>query len=989
MSAVKQILSALWQARQARRAPRLDLKAALQREFYRRDLAQLVRVEFLERYEKADDAGRRWVTIGAHDHEGGTPVQIDGQGNIVKGPAALKGKPADNPEGPAKPESQEVNDTTTFDESAATSSLNRTGKAEHAGHTAEIVEHPEGKAWGYSAKVTGPDGQSQQLHESGRSTTWREAQAKALGALRGATSKGASPAGDQTAPASGGKSQESPGKPASSTGDQKPANPDAFTLQRPKNAPHQPGEHQGELFETKGPASGPPPGVVETPDGRRFGAMVASIDDLHVDPDRFQYKFAGVDPKTGVTKELKEVSSWNPLFAGSIMIWRDPKDGRDYVINGHHRAELAKRAKGKPLSQLPPGMAHDPAFKDENGNYNGKIRTMYVAAESAKEARAAGALTNIAEGRGKPIDAAKFMRDTGVGPAEFAQMGVSLSGRVAEEGSILAGLSDKMFRAVAQGTLPEGRALAIGQHVTKPEFQDKLLSIIEKRENKKGQKTKLPDSVVSEMAREMALAGSTKVKSTDLFGDFESEESTFVERGELTAGLRAALSADSRIFGELGKRGREERLSEAGNVLNQEENSRRAQESAEAAWTFNQLAHSKGPISDAINAFAGDLKNAPGRKKTILRQLTERIRELISTGRAENGPEAGGANAVGESNSDDAGPGGDDGAVSRGPRSAGPAPETSGTEALKEQFAREFARRGWGVERYVKDDSGHEHKPPGEGGGQFTSSGGAEPPGDAGLRAFKEGIRYTDKEAFHEYMRSLGYADASAEQSRFIEAFFKAWDDDDAAKKPKPKPKRKKKASEDDPNDETAATMRRNDKVAKRLTAAMKERGWKVKSHYVANRGSTYLQFEHTGPEGTYSGKVRIADHSEHSENHVAPEIEVLVPTDEGLDTLDWDAISDAIHNGEQGQFWPDDSVKEMFAREFASRAEKYAAGHVDVVETSGKRPKIEANYRPAFGAPRCATCEFFRAGKCSQVHGQIRAEDVSDLYFPRRASIV
>lgn len=45
---------------------------------------------FRERYGK--NPGDRWVTIGATNGEGGTPVKIDGSGNITSGPKGIKGK---------------------------------------------------------------------------------------------------------------------------------------------------------------------------------------------------------------------------------------------------------------------------------------------------------------------------------------------------------------------------------------------------------------------------------------------------------------------------------------------------------------------------------------------------------------------------------------------------------------------------------------------------------------------------------------------------------------------------------------------------------------------------------------------------------------------------------------------------------------------------------------------------------------------------------
>ena len=123
------------------------------------------------------------------------------------------------------------------------------------------------------------------------------------------------------------------------------------------------------------------------------------------------------------------MKSWNPDFAGVISVWKDPEDGKTYVVNGHHRAELAKRLDV-------PDMA---------------IR--YIDARDAKEARAVGAAVNIAEGRGTAVDAAKFLRDTGLTPEDMVAKGISLKGKVSAEAVVLTKLNDRLFDRVARGTM--------------------------------------------------------------------------------------------------------------------------------------------------------------------------------------------------------------------------------------------------------------------------------------------------------------------------------------------------------------------------------------------------------------------------------------------------------------------------------------------------------------------------------------------------------
>src|SRR5262249_41271802 len=99
------------------------------------------------------------------------------------------------------------------------------------------------------------------------------------------------------------------------------------------------------------------------------------IEQLHVDPSRFQFKTA-VDPQTGAGRELQDVP-FNRQLAGVVSVWRDPSDGKTYVVNGHHRFDLAQR---------------DGNVKD--------LDVRFIKAPDAESARAIGALTNIAEGRG-------------------------------------------------------------------------------------------------------------------------------------------------------------------------------------------------------------------------------------------------------------------------------------------------------------------------------------------------------------------------------------------------------------------------------------------------------------------------------------------------------------------------------------------------------------------------------------------------------------
>lgn len=399
---------------------------------------------------------------------------------------------------------------------------------------------------------------------------------------------------------------------------------DEFSLKADKPKQRQRKQQQDRLFDPHPAAappkktkpskpSGPPPGVLELPDGRRIGASHLQASEITMDPKRFQYKVIGIDPKTGTTKELTEVKKFNPLFAGQILVWHDPNDDKPYVVNGHHRIDLAQRS-----------------------GYEGPLSVYYIDAENPGEARALGALANIAEGRGTAIDAAKFMRERGVTPGDMADEGISLKGKVASDAADISKLSDRLFQDLTLGKMTEGRALAVSRHVP-TETQDKMMDIVAKREERAGGK-RIKDDVLEEIAREFAATPTRTTQKNDLFGSFTDTDSVFVERAELKKSLRRSLKAQVNAFGSGSSSAKAEVLAETGtNVLDVEGNRQRHQEAKETFWSFDQLVNRRGELSSAINEAAEELANEPKRKKQIEERLASHALLLLS----EQGQNAG------------------------------------------------------------------------------------------------------------------------------------------------------------------------------------------------------------------------------------------------------------------------------------------------------------------------------------------------------------
>lgn len=328
---------------------------------------------------------------------------------------------------------------------------------------------------------------------------------------------------------------------------------------------------------------------------------------LAVDPKRFQYKFVGIDQKTGVTAELKEARAWNPMLGGVLLVWRDPESGQDYVVNGHHRLDLAMRTKTE------------------------VVNVRYIKADNEAGARSSGALANIAEGRGTAIDAAKFLRDADATVDDLARAGVSLKGKIASDAVTLTRLSDKAFEGVSTGTLDETKAIAVAKFLTDHSLQDKLLKRMADREED-GKDWTIKE--IETASRKMANAGVLKTQGVDLFGEFESEESTFDQEVEIESFIRRQLAQEVSDFSAVASQRRADRVASAGNVLQVDQNELRAKSAEILLNSFDRESGLRGEVADTIKTYAAELAGvaSKSKKSDVKTRSFEAIREMLLKG---------------------------------------------------------------------------------------------------------------------------------------------------------------------------------------------------------------------------------------------------------------------------------------------------------------------------------------------------------------------
>jgi GGDEF domain-containing protein len=324
------------------------------------------------------------------------------------------------------------------------------------------------------------------------------------------------------------------------------------------------------------------------------------VGDLKLDPKRFQYKMN--TDASGVTNLLKG-RKWNEDLAGIISVWRDPENGQTYVVNGHHRFQLAQE------------------------NHRPNVTVRMIDAPTAEAARATGALQNIAEGRGTAMDAAKFFRDSGFTPERLSEIGISMTEATAANGVALARLDPSLFDQVVTGKLPEGRAIAIGNATANPAEQEAILKLITKAEGKGKHVT---NETVNELARMVKGAGEHTSSQATLFGTQEMTHNLALEKAEISSYIRKEIGTERRTFESVSDEKRAKRLGTVeGQKITAAENAQIAEKARHAQELYDRLSVRSGNIDEILNRAARELAEG-GRPNDVKARAYEDVRKSLA-----------------------------------------------------------------------------------------------------------------------------------------------------------------------------------------------------------------------------------------------------------------------------------------------------------------------------------------------------------------------
>jgi hypothetical protein len=334
-------------------------------------------------------------------------------------------------------------------------------------------------------------------------------------------------------------------------------------------------------------------GIALLPNRAGDGVQLFDVNAIQVDPGRFQFK-QGVNAQgQQIGNSLQGVSKWSTDAEGVVQVWTDPTDGQTFVVNGHNRLAKAKEL-GVP-----------------------SIRVEELPAGTAEQARAMGAISNIASGGGTAFDAAKFIREAGIqDAAQLEASGIPLSSGLGTQGLALSKLPDNLLQSAIDGDLSLPRALALGGSGLDGEKMNRVYQLAQGRD--------MTDRAFSELAQMASSAPKVKANQKNLFGDEEID--TTVIKAELAGKIRAELIGNKNLFKRVGRGRSVKQLADKGGT---EVNAQQVIDAAGTAQAvlgeFDASKYAAGtPISQMLNEAAAQVangaKSAPIVKR-ILQQL--------------------------------------------------------------------------------------------------------------------------------------------------------------------------------------------------------------------------------------------------------------------------------------------------------------------------------------------------------------------------------
>lgn len=299
--------------------------------------------------------------------------------------------------------------------------------------------------------------------------------------------------------------------------------------------------------------------------------------DVKADPARFQFK-ANTSSETGAGDALADVRTFDPMKADNLLVWED-RSGQQWVADGHHRLDLAKRTGYPEVSAF--------VLREANG-------------VTAERARGMAALRNIANGKGTALDAAKAIRDLKYTVEDFQRDGISTRSVLVRDALGIAALDDSVLSQVVNGDLPENYAAEIGRQLPgSPAKQRQAAKAVRDAGNMEE---------AASIVRQVRAAPDVETQQESLFGAEAQVESLYAERAKVEVALRRRLASDRGLFNTLAEKAAKAQSVE-GTTINVEGSKGAAQTADELSFVLKTYADRGGAVSGILDTAARSLRD--------------------------------------------------------------------------------------------------------------------------------------------------------------------------------------------------------------------------------------------------------------------------------------------------------------------------------------------------------------------------------------------
>ena len=336
-----------------------------------------------------------------------------------------------------------------------------------------------------------------------------------------------------------------------------------------------------------------------------------NIKSIGVDPERFQFK-ANTNNSTGTGEKLTGTEKFDKNKAGVVTVWQD-KFGKSWIVNGHHRVELANRTNTENINAI--------ILKESDGIDD-------------KQARTIGALQNIGEGMGTPKDAAQVFKENNYTLEDLKDTGLSTKDKFVDQGYNISKLNDRLYHHVTNENLSYDKASTIGKAFPNDSKendanQNAIMDYIQGNNPNNNELTEAIYMIKGSQNGMIDDVDENQQMSLDGLGSTNIMGNNFASKMKLISGLKHTIVSDKNVFNKAIKNSGI--LTDAGNVLNTEGNSDKKVLLDNVLKVIDQGKGKKGdPINNILNTYASKIGFEGMNTKAAIGHVTDEIVDYMS-----------------------------------------------------------------------------------------------------------------------------------------------------------------------------------------------------------------------------------------------------------------------------------------------------------------------------------------------------------------------